>query len=59
MVVGLFIWFVSIGSVGFLVMFILSVMFGWDKFWVLLVFIVFLNGVGCIFGFDYWVVFWF
>lgn len=59
MVVGLFTWLVSIGSAGFLVMFTLSAMLGWDKFWALPASIALLNGAGRTFGLDYWAVPWF
>ncbi|MCH2893214.1 NADH dehydrogenase FAD-containing subunit, partial [Listeria monocytogenes] len=46
MVVGLFTWLVSIGSAGFLGMFTLSALLGWDKFWALPASIALLNGAG-------------
>ncbi|WP_163655194.1 FAD-dependent oxidoreductase [Listeria sp. PSOL-1] len=59
LIVGLFTWLASIGSIGFLAMFTFSAMLGWDKFWALPASIAMLNGAGRAFGFDYWVVPWF
>ncbi|WP_167628354.1 FAD-dependent oxidoreductase [Listeria valentina] len=59
LVVGLFTWLASVGSMGFLVMFTLSAMLGWDKFWALPASFAMLNGAGRTFGLDYWVVPWF
>lgn len=59
LVAGLFTWLASVGSMGFLVMFTLSAMLGWDKFWALPASFAMLNGAGRTFGLDYWVVPWF
>ncbi len=53
---GLFTWLASIASAGFLVMFTLSAMLGWDKLWALPASIALMNGSGRTFGLDYWVV---
>ncbi|MBC1474524.1 FAD-dependent oxidoreductase [Listeria grandensis] len=58
LVVGLFTWLASIGSAGFLVMFTLCAMLGWDKFWALPASIALLNGAGRTFGLDYWAMPW-
>ncbi|WP_062353683.1 FAD-dependent oxidoreductase [Bacillus kwashiorkori] len=53
---GLFTWIASAASAGFLVMFTLSAMLGWDKVWALPASIALLNGSGRTLGLDYWVV---
>ncbi|WP_112179179.1 FAD-dependent oxidoreductase [Paraliobacillus zengyii] len=53
---GLFTWLASAASAGFLVMFTLSAMLGWDKIWALPAAIALLNGSGRTFGLDYWVI---
>ncbi|MRH44978.1 NADH dehydrogenase FAD-containing subunit [Aquibacillus halophilus] len=53
---GLFTWLASAASAGFLVMFTLSAMLGWDKVWALPASIALMNGSGRTFGLDYWVV---
>ncbi|WP_186578949.1 FAD-dependent oxidoreductase [Aquibacillus kalidii] len=53
---GLFTWLASAASAGFLVMFTLSAMLGWDKVWALPASIALMNGSGRSFGLDYWVV---
>lgn len=53
---GLFTWLASVASAGFLVVFTLSAMLGWDKLWALPASIALLNGSGRTFGLDYWVV---
>ena len=55
---GLFTWLAALASAGFLIMFTLSAMLGWDKFWALPASIALLNGSGRTFGFDYWVIPW-
>lgn len=59
LVVGLFTWLSSVGSAGFLVMFVFSAMLGWDKFWALPASIALMNGAGRAFGLDYYFVPWF
>lgn len=56
LVAGLFTWIASIASAGFLVVFTLSAMLGWDKVWALPASIALLNGSGRTLGLDYWVV---
>ncbi|WP_138419986.1 FAD-dependent oxidoreductase [Aquibacillus sediminis] len=53
---GLFTWLASAASAGFLVMFTLSAMLGWNKVWALPASIALMNGSGRTFGLDYWVV---
>ncbi|RYL92429.1 FAD-dependent oxidoreductase [Sporolactobacillus sp. THM19-2] len=53
---GLLTWICSAASAGFLVVFILSAMMGWDKFWALPASIALMNGSGRTIGLDYWVV---
>ncbi|MCT2534299.1 FAD-dependent oxidoreductase [Aquibacillus koreensis] len=53
---GLFTWLASAASAGFLVMFTLSAMLGWDKLWALPASIALMNGSGRSVGLDYWVV---
>ncbi|WP_066191992.1 FAD-dependent oxidoreductase [Gracilibacillus timonensis] len=57
-VFGLFTWLANVASVGFLTMFTLSAMLGWDKVWALPASIALLNGSGRSIGLDYWVVPW-
>lgn len=53
---GLFTWISSGASAGFLVVFTLSAMLGWDKLWALPASIALMNGSGRSVGLDYWVV---
>lgn len=53
---GLFTWLANLASSGFLVMFTLTAMLGWDKVWALPASIALMNGSGRTFGLDYWVV---
>lgn len=53
---GLFTWLANAASAGFLVMFTLTAMLGWDKLWALPASIALMNGSGRTFGLDYWVV---
>ncbi|MFT8312423.1 MAG: NAD(P)/FAD-dependent oxidoreductase [Sporolactobacillus sp.] len=53
---GLFTWISSAASAGFIVMFTLSAMLGWDNLWALPASIALMNGSGRSVGFDYWVV---
>jgi NADH dehydrogenase len=53
---GLFTWISSAASAGFLVMFTLSAMLGWNNLWALPASIALMNGSGRTVGFDYWVV---
>ncbi len=53
---GLFTWLASLASAGFLVMFTLTAMLGWDKVWALPASIALMNGSGRSIGLDYWVV---
>lgn len=53
---GLFTWLASAASAGFLVVFTLSAMLGWDKVWALPASIALMNGSGRTLGLDYWVV---
>lgn len=55
LVFGLFTWLASLASAGFLTVFTLSAMLGWDKFWALPASIALLNGAGRTLGLDYWV----
>ncbi|MBM7543195.1 FAD-dependent oxidoreductase [Amphibacillus cookii] len=55
-IVGLFTWLANAASVGFLIMFTLTAMLGWDKLWALPASIALMNGSGRTFGLDYWVV---
>ncbi|RKQ33930.1 FAD-dependent oxidoreductase [Oceanobacillus halophilus] len=57
-VFGLFTWLASAASAGFLVMFTLSAMLGWDKVWALPASIALMNGSGRSIGLDYYVVPW-
>lgn len=57
-VFGLFTWLASAASAGFLVMFTLSAMLGWDQIWALPASIALMNGSGRSIGLDYWVVPW-
>ncbi len=50
LIAGLFTWLASLASAGFLVMFTLTAMLGWDKFWALPASIALLNGSGRTFG---------
>ncbi|WP_062353698.1 FAD-dependent oxidoreductase [Bacillus kwashiorkori] len=56
LVAGLFTWICSVASAGFLVMFTLTAMLGWDKLWALPASIALLNGAGRTLGLDYWVI---
>lgn len=56
LVFGLFTWLASAASAGFLVMFTLSAMLGWDKVWALPASITLMNGAGRTIGLDYWVI---
>ena len=56
LVFGLFTWLAALASSGFIVMFTLTAMLGWDKFWALPASIALLNGAGRTFGLDYWVI---
>lgn len=56
LIAGLFTWLASLASAGFLVMFTLTAMLGWDKFWALPASIALLNGSGRTLGLDYWVI---
>lgn len=56
LIAGLFTWLASAASAGFLVMFTLTAMLGWDKVWALPASIALLNGSGRTFGLDYWVI---
>ncbi|GAA4076164.1 FAD-dependent oxidoreductase [Amphibacillus indicireducens] len=53
---GLFTWLANAASVGFLTMFTLTAMLGWDKIWALPASIALMNGSGRTFGLDYWVI---
>lgn len=53
---GLFTWLANAASVGFLAMFTLSAMLGWDQVWALPGSIALMNGSGRTFGLDYWVI---
>lgn len=53
---GLFTWLASAASIGFLSMFTLTAMLGWDKIWALPASIALMNGSGRAFGLDYWVI---
>ncbi|WP_067841244.1 FAD-dependent oxidoreductase [Amphibacillus sediminis] len=55
-IAGLFTWIANAASVGFLLMFTLTAMLGWDKVWALPASIALMNGSGRTFGLDYWVV---
>ena len=52
---GLFTWLASSASAGFLTMFILTAMLGWDQAWALPASIALMNGAGRTLGLDYWV----
>ena len=56
LIFGLFTFLASLVSAGFIVMFTLTAMLGWDKFWALPASIALLNGAGRTFGLDYWVI---
>jgi len=56
LIAGLFTWLASLASAGFLVMFTLTAMLGWDKFWALPASVALLNGSGRTLGLDYWVI---
>lgn len=53
---GLFTWLANAASIGFLTMFTLTAMLGWDKIWALPASIALMNGSGRTFGLDYWVI---
>lgn len=53
---GLFTWISSAASAGFIVMFTLSAMLGWNNLWAFPASIALMNGSGRSVGFDYWVV---
>jgi len=53
---GLFTWLASFASSGFLIMFTLCAMLGWDKLWALPASIALMNGSGRFIGLDYWVI---
>src|SRR3954447_849089 len=53
---GLFSWLFNLVSVGMLVMFTLSAMLGWDKFWALPASLALMNGSGRFLVFDYYVI---
>lgn len=55
-VFGLFTWLANAASVGFLTMFTLTAMLGWDKIWALPASIALMNGSGRSLGLDYWVI---
>lgn len=55
-VFGLFTWIASAVSAGFLAVFTLSAMLGWDKVWALPASIALMNGSGRTLGLDYWVI---
>ncbi|WP_339183590.1 FAD-dependent oxidoreductase [Oceanobacillus sp. FSL W7-1293] len=57
-VFGLFTWLASAASAGFLMMFTLSAMLGWDQIWALPASIALMNGSGRSIGLDYWAVPW-
>ncbi|MCD8503175.1 MAG: FAD-dependent oxidoreductase [Bacillaceae bacterium] len=56
LIAGLFTWIASAASAGFMLMFTLTAMLGWDKIWALPASIALLNGSGRTLGLDYWVV---
>lgn len=56
LIFGLFTWLASLASAGFLLMFTLSAMLGWNLFWALPASIALMNGSGRTFGLDYWVI---
>lgn len=56
LIFGCFTWIASFASAGFLAMFTLSAMLGWDKVWALPASIALLNGSGRTIGLDYWLV---
>ena len=53
---GLFTWLASGASIGFLSMFTLTAMLGWDKIWALPASIALMNGSSRALGLDYWVI---
>lgn len=55
LIIGLFTWLASVASVGFITMFVLTAMLGWNQLWVLFASLALLNGSGRVFGIDYWV----
>lgn len=56
LIAGLFTWIASAASAGFMLMFTLTAMLGWDKIWALPASVALLNGSGRTLGLDYWVV---
>lgn len=56
LIAGLFTWLANVASIGFLAMFTLTAMLGWDKVWPIPASIALMNGSGRTFGLDYWVV---
>lgn len=56
LIIGLFTCLASAASVGFIAMFVLTAMLGWDQLWVLFASIALLNGSGRVFGLDYWII---
>lgn len=56
LLLGLFTWLASFASAGFLMMFTLTAMLGWDQLWALPASIALMNGAGRTFGLDYWVI---
>ncbi|MBU5595504.1 FAD-dependent oxidoreductase [Amphibacillus sp. MSJ-3] len=56
LIFGLFTWLANLASAGFLVMFTLTAMLGWDKAWAFPASIALMNGSGRSLGLDYWVI---
>ncbi len=52
---GLFTWLASFASIAMLMMFTLTAMLGWDKFWALPASFAVMNGAGRFLGLDYYV----
>ncbi|WP_338450329.1 FAD-dependent oxidoreductase [Niallia oryzisoli] len=56
LVLGLLTWIFNFVSVGMLMMFTLTAMLGWDKFWALPASFALMNGAGRFLGLDYYVI---
>ncbi|WP_394238110.1 FAD-dependent oxidoreductase [Niallia oryzisoli] len=55
LVLGLFTWLFNFVSISMLIMFTLTAMLGWDKFWALPASFALMNGAGRFLGLDYYV----
>lgn len=58
LIVGLFIWLLSVVIIGLIIVFCLFGMFYWVNIWFIFVVFVLMNGLGCVVGLDCWVILW-